>query len=83
MERRTTGTNQFSIRRLNHGKRKERRQETKTVWGVKMKKVRITKSWFIGDAGGEGTRHIAGNMETVSDEVAAMLFREGAAVEVE
>jgi len=48
-----------------------------------MKKVKILKSWFIGDAGGEGTRHIAGNVETVEDEVAAMLLRAGAAEEVE
>lgn len=46
-----------------------------------MKTVLVTNDYYIGDAGGEGSRFIAGNQYKVMDEIAAILIGSGAAQE--
>jgi 4-hydroxyphenylpyruvate dioxygenase-like putative hemolysin len=48
-----------------------------------VKTIKFLKDWFVGDAGGEGIQHVAGNTETLEDEIADRAIAAGAAVEVE
>lgn len=48
-----------------------------------MKTVRISADYCIGDAGGEGSRYVKGNIVKVDDDTAAILIGAAAAEEIQ
>jgi hypothetical protein len=45
-----------------------------------VKTVKIIRDFYIGDAGGEGSNFVSGNIMNVTDEIAETLIQNGAAI---